>query len=172
MPDHREHKSNELTAAFNQRLTAASNDDDALAHIVAHFAADSGTIQFVEADGLLHLAAVTLGMPDAVLAAITTIPVGKGMAGLAVERRAPVDACNIQTDASGDVRPGARATALSGAIVVPIFRGEDVVGALGVANRSERTFSEREIADLIARSRACSPPASPRRRRLDVKTPL
>ena len=42
MPDHREHESNELTAAFNQRLTAASNDNDALAHIVAHFAADSG----------------------------------------------------------------------------------------------------------------------------------
>jgi GAF domain-containing protein len=75
------------------------------------------------------------------------------MAGLAVERREPVNACNIQTDASGDVRPGARATGLAGAIVVPIFLGEDVVGALGVANRGERTFTETEIADLIAAGR-------------------
>ena len=139
---------------LDQQLSGASSDDEALARIVDHFAADSGTIHFVEADGLLHLAAVTLGMPDAVLASIRRIPVGKGMAGLAVERRAPVDACNIQTDTSGDVRPGARATALSGAIVVPIFRGDDVVGALGVANRSERSFSEGEIADLMRAARA------------------
>jgi signal transduction protein with GAF and PtsI domain len=138
---------------LDQQLSAAASDDEALAHIVDHFAADSGTIHFVEADGLLHLAAVTFGMPDAVLATIRRIPVGKGMAGLAVERRAPVDACNIQTDTSGDVRPGARATALSGAIVVPIFRGDDVVGALGVANRAERSFSEREIADLMHAAR-------------------
>jgi L-methionine (R)-S-oxide reductase len=138
---------------LDQQLSVAASDDEALAHIVDHFAADSGTIHFVEADGLLHLAAVTLGMPDAVLATIQRIPVGKGMAGLAVERRAPVDACNIQTDTSGDVRPGARATALSGAIVVPIFRGDDVVGALGVANRSERSFSDKEIADLTRAAR-------------------
>jgi L-methionine (R)-S-oxide reductase len=138
---------------LDQQLSVAASDDEALAHIVDHFAADSGTIHFVEADGLLHLAAVTLGMPDAVLATIQRIPVGKGMAGLAVERRAPVDACNIQTDTSGDVRPGARATALSGAIVVPIFRGDDVVGALGVANRSERSFSDKEIADLMRAAR-------------------
>ena len=139
---------------LDRQLSGAASDDEALAHIVDHFAADSGTIHFVEADGLLHLAAVTLGMPDAVMASIQRIPVGKGMAGLAVERRAPVDACNIQTDTSGDVRPGARATALSGAIVVPIFRGDDVVGALGVANRSERSFSEGEIADLMRAARA------------------
>jgi L-methionine (R)-S-oxide reductase len=138
---------------LDQQLSVAASDDEALAHIVDHFAADSGTIHFVEADGLLHLAAVTLGMPDAVLATIRRIPVGKGMAGLAVERRTPVDACNIQTDTSGDVRPGARATALSGAIVVPIFRGDDVVGALGVANRSERSFSDKEIADLMRAAR-------------------
>ena len=153
MADRHQHETSGLTHTLSQRLAAASNEDDALAHIVDHFAADSGTIHFIERDGLLHLAAVTRGMPDAVLATIKTIPVGKGMAGLAVERRAPVDACNIQTDTSGDVRPGALATALSGAIVVPIFSGDVVVGALGVANRSERTFGESEIADLIAAAR-------------------
>ncbi len=129
--------------------TDASSNDVALARVVAQFAADSGTIHFLGGDGLLHLAAVTPGMPDVVLATIRSIPVGKGMAGLAVERRAPVDACNIQTDASGDVRPGARATGLAGAIVVPIFKGGEVVGALGIANRAERTFTDAEIEQLV-----------------------
>jgi GAF domain-containing protein len=76
------------------------------------------------------------------------------MAGLAAERRLPVDACNIQTDTSGDVRPGARATALSGAIVVPMFRGSAVIGTLGVGNRRERVFTPAEIDKLLAIGRA------------------
>lgn len=128
-----------------------------LARIVGAFAADSGTIHFLGSDGHLHLAAATAGMPESVLTIIRTIPVGKGMAGLAVERAEPVNACNIQTDASGDVRPGARATGLAGSIVVPIFDGEDVVGALGVANRSERTFADAEIEELLQEGRRIAP---------------
>lgn len=124
-----------------------------LLRIISDFSADSGTIHFLGGDGLLHLAAASPGIPDIVLATIRTIPVGKGMAGLAVERKAPVDACNLQTDTSGDVRPGAKATGLAGSIVVPIFEGETVVGALGIANRAERTFTEDEIARLIAEGR-------------------
>jgi GAF domain-containing protein len=124
-----------------------------LSRIVDEFAADSGTVHFLGRDGLLHLAAASPGIPDTVLAVIRAIPVGKGMAGLAVERAQPVTACNIQTDASGDVRPGARATGLAGSIVVPIFDGDEVVGALGVANRSERTFSDDEVARLIEEGR-------------------
>lgn len=130
---------------------------EALARIVRDFAADSGSVHFLGEDGLLHLAAVTDGMPEPVLAIIRTIPVGKGMAGLAVERAEPVNACNIQTDTSGDVRPGAKATGLSGSIVVPIFAGEAVVGALGVANRSERTFTDAEISALLAEGRQLAP---------------
>jgi signal transduction protein with GAF and PtsI domain len=125
----------------------------ALQRIVSDFAADSGTIHFLGDDGMLHLAAASPGMPETVVAIIRTIPVGKGMAGLAVERAEPVNACNIQTDNSGDVRPGAKATGLAGSIVVPIFDGTEVVGALGVANRSERTFAESEIAQLMREGR-------------------
>jgi len=120
--------------------------------VVRHFGADSGTVHFLEKDGLLHLAAAQ-GLPPAMLPIIRQIPSGKGMAGLAVERRRPVDACNIQTDASGDVRPGAKASGQEGAIVVPIFGGEDVVGALGIANRRERTFTPEEQDELIAAGR-------------------
>src|SRR5436190_8194371 len=113
-------------------LSSASSADQALAAIVRHFGADSGTVHFLGGDGLLHLAAAA-GLPPAMLPIIREIPVGKGMAGLAVERGRPVDACNIQTDSSGDVRPGAKATGLEGAIVVPIFSGAEVAGALGIA---------------------------------------
>ncbi|KWT64212.1 GAF domain-containing protein [Hyphomicrobium sulfonivorans] len=134
---------------MSTEAAATSNPlDNNLARIIGEFAADSGTIHFIADDGLLHLAAASAGMPEQVLAIIRTIPVGKGMAGLAVERAQPVDACNIQTDTSGDVRPGAKATGLAGSIVVPIFNGETVVGALGVANRSERVFTADEIARL------------------------
>lgn len=135
------------------RLTEAKTLDHALALIVSHLGADTGTVHVLASDGLLHLAAATPGLPLAVLSSINVIPVGKGMAGLAVERRCPVDACNIQTDQSGDVRPGARATGLAGALVVPVFRGHDVIGALGVANRAERTFSEAETQDLVEAGR-------------------
>ena len=140
--------------ALAGEVADAASDHEALARVVKHFAADSGTVHMIGADGLLHLLAASDGLPAHVLAVIGTIPVGKGMAGLAVERRAPVDACNIQTDTSGDVRPGARATGLAGALVVPIFRGDDVIGALGIANRAERTFTGDEVADLLAAGRA------------------
>lgn len=142
-----------MTEEQHPDAMAGEDASAALARIVAAFAADSGTIHVLGSDGLLHLAAASPGMPDTVLAIIRTIPVGKGMAGLAVERREPVNACNIQTDASGDVRPGARATGLAGSIVVPIFNGETVVGALGVANRAERTFDAGEIERLLAEGR-------------------
>lgn len=129
----------------------------ALERIVADLGADSGTIHTLGAPGVLHLRAATRNIPEAVLAVTREVPVGKGMAGLAVERAAPVDACNIQTDQSGDVRPGARATGLQGAIVVPILNDDgEAVGALGVANFRERTFTPEEIERLLAHGRALS----------------
>ena len=134
-------------------MTADIAASQALQRILRDFAADSGTVHFLGSDGMLHLAAASPGIPEPVLATIRAIAIGKGMAGLAVERAAPVNACNIQTDSSGDVRPGARATDLAGSIVVPIFSGGTVVGALGVANRLERTFTEEETARLIEEGR-------------------
>ena len=127
-----------------------------LDQIIKQFSADSGTIHILGDDGVLHLKAASAGIPPAVLEIVKTVPVGKGMAGLCVERNEPVNACNIQTDASGDVRPGARATGLQGAIVVPIVRDGAPVGALGIANRHERVFTDEEIAQLIKVSETLS----------------
>jgi L-methionine (R)-S-oxide reductase len=136
-----------------EQIRAADSYSQALDVTIAHFGADSGTIHMLEPDGLLHLKAASKGLPEAVLKIVRTVPVGKGMAGLAVERGEPVGACNIQTDSSGDVRPGAKATGMEGAVVVPIFEGEKAVGALGIANRAKRTFSSEETALLIEAGR-------------------
>jgi L-methionine (R)-S-oxide reductase len=97
----------------------------------------------------LHLRA-SHGIPEVVLNLVRTVPVGKGMAGLAAARRECITVCNLQTDTSGDVRPGAKRTGMEGAIASPIFdeRG-GVVGVLGIANRNERTFSDAEQALLV-----------------------
>ena len=124
-----------------------------LESIIAEFKADSGTIHLLEDDGVLHLKAAH-GVPEFVLNIVRLVPVGKGMAGLALERAEPITACNIQTDSSGDVRPGAKATGMEGAIVVPMFIGEKAVGTLGIANRTERIFSDEEQARLLAHGRA------------------
>lgn len=131
-------------------ILGAATLDAALAAALSHFAADSGTVHLLEADGVLHLRAASAGIPPFVLDAVRLVPVGKGMAGLAVERSQAVTACNIQTDTSGDVRPGARATGLEGAIVVPMIRNGKAVGAFGIANRAERTFTGEEQAQLLA----------------------
>jgi L-methionine (R)-S-oxide reductase len=134
---------------------------EALARILQHFSAESGTIHTLGDDGVLHLTAASAGIPQFVLDTVRMVPVGKGMAGLAVERRQPVTACNIQTDTTGDVRPGALATGLQGSIVVPILRDERAVGALGIANRDERTFTDAETALLLQIGRSLAGPLGP-----------
>lgn len=138
-----------LLEQVQSALRGADAHAEVLRLTIEHFHADSGTLHLIEADGMLHLKAASAGIPEQVLAVVRVIPIGKGMAGLAAERREPITACNIQKDASGDVRPGARATGMEGALVVPVLKGEAAVGALGIANRAERTFTQEETALLM-----------------------
>ena len=62
------------------------NLSEALRHLVDSFGAETGTLHLLEEDGLLHLKALAGEFPPSVLAVMHKIPVGKGMAGLAVER--------------------------------------------------------------------------------------
>ncbi len=140
-------------STLTEQLNHCDSIDAALALILSEFTADSGTIHMIGDDGALHLKAASRGIPEVVLNIVRLVPIGKGMAGLCAERGEAVTACNIQNDASGDVRPGAKATGMEGAIVVPIFAGEKVAGTLGIANRTERTFSTQEQENLIAAGR-------------------
>ena len=105
-----------------------------LEDIVRQFDADTASIHLLE-DGVLILKA-EVGLPPHIAEIVSRVPVGKGMAGLAAQRNEPVSSCNIQTDATGDVKPGARATGVNGAIVVPIRDANGQVrGALGPCRR-------------------------------------
>ena len=73
------------------------------------------------------------------------------MAGVCAAQNEPVSSCNIQTDSSGNVRPGARATGVNGAIVVPIRDAAGQVrGTLGIGVHRDHDYDADEIARLLA----------------------
>ena len=114
----------------------------------------AGTIHELEADHLELRAA--LRIPLDVQRVTRRIPRGKGMAGLAWERGVPVQTCNLQADASGDVRPGARAVKARGAVALPV-RAEsgEVIAVVGVAFADERDLGETELLALAEDARGC-----------------
>ncbi len=119
-----------------------------LEEIVRSFGADTGTLHLME-NGVLVLKG-QVGLPPHVQEIVRRVPVGKGMAGLAAERNAPVAACNIQTDASGDVRPGAKQTGVNGAIVVPVRDGSGAVrGTLGIGVHRVYEYTPEETERLM-----------------------
>ncbi|MEQ1631034.1 MAG: GAF domain-containing protein, partial [Planctomycetota bacterium] len=79
---------------------------------------------------------------------------GKGMAGIAAERREPVQVCNLQTDASGVVREGAKLTRMEGSLAAPMLDGERLCGVLGVAKPVAYEFTDEQTAALMAVGRA------------------
>jgi putative methionine-R-sulfoxide reductase with GAF domain len=124
-----------------------------LQEILQRFSADTGTIHFMEG-GVLVLEA-HIGISPRMAEIVARVPVGKGMAGLAAQRNAPVSICNLVSDASGDARPGARDTGIGGALVVPIRdAGGAVIGTLGIGVRHERTYTEEETQRLLAEAAA------------------
>jgi L-methionine (R)-S-oxide reductase len=124
-----------------------------LAAALARQGAFAGTIHLYDAaHDVLRLAAA-VHIPEPVLRAVATIPRGKGMAGLAWERRVPVQTCNLQTDDTGDVRPGARAVDAQAAVALPVFDRGPAAGlraVVGFAFRGERAFTDAELARLTA----------------------
>ncbi len=136
--------------AFLEELRCQADDlSQVLDLTLRHFRADTGTIHELGSDDLLHLKAWAGSIPEHLLTVIQTIPVGKGIAGLAVERKEPVNLCNLQSDASGVVRPQARDTGVKGSVCVPVMSGEHAVGALGIATIEEREFSEQDVELLL-----------------------
>ena len=107
----------------------------------------AGTIHAVAGEVLALRAAVNI--PPPVVAVTQSIPSGKGMAGLAWERDAPVHTCNLKSDATGDVRPGAKAVDANAAVALPVHgEGGTVRGVVGIAWMGERDITEGELAAL------------------------
>ncbi len=108
----------------------------------------AGTVHRRSAPDELELVAA-VRIPPPVQQVVQKVPRGKGMAGLALERNQPVSTCNIQTDRSGDVRPGARAVDAQAAVALPVLDAQGEVRAVvGIAYAGEKTMSESELAAL------------------------
>jgi L-methionine (R)-S-oxide reductase len=125
-----------------------------LQEVLAEFSCQTGTIHRTTADGAHLSLVVQIGVPDALLEKISLIPFGKGIAGAAAERRAPVELCNLQQDLGGVARPDARQTNVSGSLAVPIFssNGEKVLGVLGIGMMAPHDFTCEEQQALAAKT--------------------
>ena len=132
-----------MTSDTDDEMTAL------LRETIEAFDCVSGTLH--RADGEhLHLVA-QVGMPDSVRERIETIPIGKGMAGLAADRREPVQVSNLQTDDSGVAKPRARDTGMEGSVAAPVIAADGTLeGAIGVAKPDAYEFSDEECAELMA----------------------
>lgn len=116
-----------------------------LKEILQHFNCALGTIHGIDAQtGMLTLRAQK-GLPAELLDRVRTIPIGKGMAGIAAERREPVQVCNLQKDTSGVAKPAAKETKMEGSVAVPIIVGDALRGTLGIAKSMEYEFTATEI---------------------------
>jgi signal transduction protein with GAF and PtsI domain len=141
-----------LVAAIDRMLADARTPpwDAVLERLLAHYGCPVGTVHVLDpASGMLKLAAQR-GLPPPVLDKVGTIPIGKGMAGIAAERREPVQVCNLQQDSSGVVRPGAKLTRMEGSLAAPMLDGDRLAGVLGVAKPVEYEFTAAETQLLMA----------------------
>ena len=139
--------SNIISTLRNQ--STAVDWQQLLSTIISQFDCSTGTIHILDqSSGLLKLKAQQ-GVPEFLLPKITEIPVGKGIAGVAAERREPVEMCNLQTDDSGIARPAAKKTKVEGSIAVPMLLDGQLWGTLGIAKTVPYDFTEEEKSSLL-----------------------
>jgi len=121
-----------------------------LAGFLARSGAAAGSVYLARsADELVLVAACNL--PESILAAAAIVPAGKGLAGIAAQRREPVVTTDLQTDDSGCVRPGALASRTRGSVTMPVFAESGALAAVvGLGFPDVREFTEAEIAGFLA----------------------
>lgn len=107
-----------------------------------------------DAGDVLELVA-SVNLPPPVVEKTRLIPKGKGMAGLAWERDRAVSTCNLQTDTTGDVRPGAKAVGAQAAVAIPVHDASGSLRAVvGIAFLGERDFSDDDLRAFEQRAQA------------------
>ncbi len=120
-----------------------------LAQLLTAFDCTTGTIHVLDgAQNLLMLKAYQ-GIPAFLLPKMSEIPIGKGMAGIAAERKAAVQICNLQTDESGVARPSAKDTKVEGSLAAPMLYQDKLFGVLGIAKPVPYEFTPEEEAALM-----------------------
>jgi L-methionine (R)-S-oxide reductase len=139
----------ELKSELAQKTRGEVDLDALLERILANLDAVVGTIHGVEKDSGELVMRAARGLPAELADKVQRIPPGKGLAGLAALRRAPVDVCNLQTDQSGQAKPAARSAGVAGSIAVPMLVGDELRGVLGVALDEPHEFDDGEKQFLL-----------------------
>jgi L-methionine (R)-S-oxide reductase len=122
---------------------------DLLESIISTFSCTTGTIHTLDKATNLLMLKAQKGIPEFLLPKMAVIPIGKGMAGIAAERKQPVEMCNLQTDESGVARPAAKETKVEGSIAVPILLDGELFGTLGIAKPVPYDFTKEESEALL-----------------------
>jgi putative methionine-R-sulfoxide reductase with GAF domain len=117
--------------------------------IISAFDCTAGTIHTLDHTSNLLMLQSQKGIPDFLLPKMSSIPIGKGMAGIAAERKNPVEMCNLQTDDSGVARPAAKETKVEGSIAVPMLLEGKLYGTLGIAKPVPYDFTKAESDALL-----------------------
>src|SRR5690606_31551890 len=120
-----------------------------LSDIIAAFDCSTGTIHTLNDQTQLLKLQAQQGIPEFLLPKMAEIPIGKGMAGIAAQRREPVEMCNLQTDDSGVARPAAKETKVEGSIAAPMLLEGTLYGTLGIAKPIPYDFTEEETGVLL-----------------------
>ena len=122
-----------------------------LVGVLASFQCVTGTLHRLDpADNLLKLVTCER-IPEVLIPVIETIPIGKGVAGAAAQRKEPVEICNLQTDTSGVAKPDAKKTQVQGSLAVPVLDASgELRGTLGIGKMEAYDFSDEEKARLMA----------------------
>jgi GAF domain-containing protein len=146
-------------ARLLEGLDAAAPDwAELVRRVLAHFRSETVTLHRIDSrSGELALVASNPELPPPLLESIRSIPVGRGMAGVAALEKRPVTTCNLQTDSTEKaIRPGAKQTGMRGAVVVPVLArdGRTVAGTLGIGTTREHEYTPAEVADLESLARA------------------
>ena len=103
----------------------------------------AGTVHVQRGEDLYLTAAHNI--PPQVVAIVARVPHGKGMAGVAQVKKAPVQTCNLQTDDTGNIKPGAKAVDAQAAVALPVFDAEGAVRAVvGIAWSREGEIGQVE----------------------------
>ncbi|MGV3660467.1 MAG: GAF domain-containing protein [Prosthecobacter sp.] len=129
--------------------TAPASWPDILSQAIAEFGCTTGTLHRLDpADQHLKLVAQQ-GIPEALMPIVQSIPLGKGIAGVAAERREAVEMCNLQTDSSGVAKAGAKQTQVQGSLAVPVLDGDRLCGTLGIGKLVPYEFTAEEKERLL-----------------------
>src|SRR5438309_9079428 len=103
----------------------------------------AGTVHEQRGDDLYLTAARNI--PPPVVAIVAHVPHGKGMAGVAQVKKQPVQTCNLQTDETGNIKPGAKAVNAQAAIALPVLDEAGAVRAVvGIAWSKEGEIGPAE----------------------------